>query len=159
MPEVSDSGTSRFLTGHICLIYLYKNGNSLLFGGDLLLLFAAHRCGLLAAKNGEPPSSSPVIVVEGNAPAWPVDSSKSGFGDKGSNFIDLWQRKAFYADHTGYLRLLDDRGCDVYLRPQRFGKSLWLSTMECYYDVRRSFVSAPSRPRRETAATLEMREQ
>ena len=68
-----------------------------------------------------------------------MDPEASSFGDEGSNFVDLWLNKGFYADHTGYLRLMDKLRCCVYLRPQRFGKSLWLSTMECYYDVRRSF--------------------
>ena len=75
-------------------------------------------------------------VVRGNAPAWPVQPEASAFGDDGSDFVNVWRERAFHADHTGYLRLLDRKRAVLFLRPQRFGKSLWLSVMEAYYDVR-----------------------
>jgi len=90
----------------------------------------------------ETPDVEPGVVV-GNAPAWPVQSGVSSFGDAGSDFEHVWRDKRFYADHTGYLRLLDDRSYVLFVRPQRFGKTLWLSTMEAYYDVR--FADSPEK--------------
>lgn len=42
-------------------------------------------------------------------------------------------------DRTEHIRHLEDFG-DVltFIRPRRFGKSLWLSTLGCYYDLRRA---------------------
>ena len=101
----------------------------------------------------ETPDVEPEILV-GNAPGWPVRPGASSFGDEGSNFVDVWKNRAFHADHTGYLRLLDDRRRVVFLRPQRFGKTLWLSTMECYYDVNYADPEGPIDDTMECFSTL-----
>ena len=42
-----------------------------------------------------------------------------------------------YVDRTGYIAELERLGrALVFLRPRRFGKSLWLDTLRCYYDYR-----------------------
>jgi hypothetical protein len=42
-----------------------------------------------------------------------------------------------YVDRTGYVRAVEERGeALLFLRPRRFGKSLWLRTLACYYDLR-----------------------
>ena len=41
----------------------------------------------------------------------------------------------FYVDHTAYLRELERYKTPVFLRPRRFGKTMWCSILECYYDV------------------------
>ena len=43
----------------------------------------------------------------------------------------------FYVDHTAYLRELEKYRTPVFLRPRRFGKTMWCSILECYYDVGR----------------------
>ena len=44
----------------------------------------------------------------------------------------------FYCDRTNYIPLLEDTGDYLlFLRPRRFGKSLWLSVLENYYDLAR----------------------
>jgi len=85
----------------------------------------------------EPGSDAPDApeVVSGNAPAWPVRPGASSLGDEGSDFLTVWRNGAFHADHTGYLRLFDEEPAVLFLRPQRFGKTLWLSIMYYYYDV------------------------
>ncbi|HRY15436.1 MAG: AAA family ATPase [Candidatus Competibacteraceae bacterium] len=42
----------------------------------------------------------------------------------------------FYVDRTDRIALIEDVGSQIlFLRPRRFGKSLWLSTLENYYDL------------------------
>ncbi len=42
-----------------------------------------------------------------------------------------------YVDRTAYIRDLESLGSNlVFLRPRRFGKSLWLQTLATYYDLR-----------------------
>ena len=43
----------------------------------------------------------------------------------------------FYVDHTAYIRELEKFDTPVFLRPRRFGKTMWCSLLECYYDVKR----------------------
>lgn len=56
-----------------------------------------------------------------------------------SNFENLITREYYFADKTKYLPLLEDerygRDYSLFIRPRRFGKSLFLSMMEYYYDV------------------------
>jgi hypothetical protein len=45
----------------------------------------------------------------------------------------------YYVDRTAYIRLLEDKGDTLlFLRPRRFGKSLFLSMLENYYDVNKT---------------------
>ena len=41
----------------------------------------------------------------------------------------------FYVDHTAYIRELEKYRTPVFLRPRRFGKTMWCSILECYYDI------------------------
>jgi hypothetical protein len=53
-----------------------------------------------------------------------------------SDFHRLITSGYFYADRTGHLPLIEKAGDQlVFLRPQRFGKSLLLSMLENYYDL------------------------
>ena len=54
------------------------------------------------------------------------------------NWAELVRNDAyFYVDHTAYLRELEQFRTPVFLRPRRFGKTVWCSLLECYYDVSR----------------------
>jgi hypothetical protein len=45
----------------------------------------------------------------------------------------------FYVDRTDRIPLIEEVGTQLlFLRPRRFGKSLWLSTLENYYDLARA---------------------
>jgi len=44
-------------------------------------------------------------------------------------------RECYLVDNTPYLRTLEDVETPVFLRPKRFGKSLWCSMLGYYYDV------------------------
>ena len=45
----------------------------------------------------------------------------------------------FYVDRTDRIPLIEEMGSQLlFLRPRRFGKSLWLSTLENYYDLART---------------------
>jgi len=45
----------------------------------------------------------------------------------------------FYVDRTDRIPLIEDAGSQLlFLRPRRFGKSLWLSVLENYYDLARA---------------------
>ncbi len=52
----------------------------------------------------------------------------------------------FYVDRTDRIPLIERAGKQlVFLRPRRFGKSLWLSTLENYYDrIRRRCITTIS---------------
>ena len=53
-----------------------------------------------------------------------------------ANFRKLRLENNLYIDKTRYIELLERKGYNyvLFLRPRRFGKSLWLSTMWHYYD-------------------------
>ncbi len=56
-----------------------------------------------------------------------------------SDFYDIITGKYFYVDRTGKIALLEEVGKTLlFLRPRRFGKSLWLSVLENYYDLRKA---------------------
>ena len=44
-------------------------------------------------------------------------------------------RECFFVDNTKYLRELENVDTPVFLRPKRFGKSVWCSLLAHYYDV------------------------
>ena len=52
------------------------------------------------------------------------------------NWRILIEEEFFFVDHTRYLHDLETYRTPVFLRPKRFGKSLWASMLEHYYDVR-----------------------
>ncbi|MBN1487711.1 MAG: AAA family ATPase [Anaerolineae bacterium] len=53
-----------------------------------------------------------------------------------SDFYTLRTEGYIYIDRTEYIPIVEAAGKQlIYLRPRRFGKSLWLSTLENYYDV------------------------
>ncbi|AGX87240.1 AAA family ATPase [Candidatus Symbiobacter mobilis] len=55
-----------------------------------------------------------------------------------SNFRQVALEDYFYIDRTGYIAKLEEHGrYHVLMRPRRFGKSLFLSMLEHYYDQRR----------------------
>ena len=60
---------------------------------------------------------------------------KISYGE--SNLRSLMEDGAFYQDRTHYIPVLEDWRPKflVYLRPRRFGKSLFLSTLEYYYGL------------------------
>jgi hypothetical protein len=54
-----------------------------------------------------------------------------------SNFETLRLDKNVYIDRTGYIRTLENQSNKnvIFVRPRRFGKSLWLSMLHYYYGV------------------------
>ena len=52
------------------------------------------------------------------------------------NWRVLIEEDFFFVDHTRYLHDLEKYRTPVFLRPKRFGKSLWASMLEHYYDMR-----------------------
>ena len=60
---------------------------------------------------------------------------KISYGE--SNFQRLIEDKAFYQDHSLYIRELEERAPRFlfYLRPRRFGKSLFVSMLRYYYGL------------------------
>ncbi len=56
-----------------------------------------------------------------------------------ADFYKIRTENNFFVDRTGKLPLLEEAGSALlFLRPRRFGKSLWLSVMENYYDVNKA---------------------
>ena len=53
-----------------------------------------------------------------------------------SNFVDIIQRNLYYVDKTMYIPKLEDEPDSLFfIRPRRFGKSLFLSMLSSYYDI------------------------
>ena len=54
-----------------------------------------------------------------------------------SNFNDLISQGYYYVDKTPYIERLEkhDKKYFFYLRPRRFGKSLFISTLHYYYGL------------------------
>jgi hypothetical protein len=53
-----------------------------------------------------------------------------------SDFYQIITENYFYIDRTDRIPLVERIGKQLlFLHPRRFGKSLWLSTLENYYDV------------------------
>ncbi|MBU6360257.1 MAG: AAA family ATPase, partial [Chloroflexi bacterium] len=58
------------------------------------------------------------------------------FGYGTADFPKLRNQNLWYQDRTAFIRVLEDTVYyPVFLRPRRFGKSLWLSTLASYYDL------------------------
>jgi hypothetical protein len=56
-----------------------------------------------------------------------------------ADFRRIRQQGMVYVDRTSYLHAIERLGSAlVFLRPRRFGKSLWLQTLANYYDLRRA---------------------
>ncbi len=56
-----------------------------------------------------------------------------------SNFVDVVTRNQYYVDKTMYLPLLEEQAdCLFFIRPRRFGKSVFVSMLHAYYDIRTS---------------------
>jgi len=54
------------------------------------------------------------------------------------NYEKIVRDNYFFVDKTSYIHKLEQYETPVFLRPRRFGKSLWCSLLECYYDVNRA---------------------
>ncbi len=53
-----------------------------------------------------------------------------------ADFYRIRTRGQLYIDRTDRIAVVEDLGDSLlFLRPRRFGKSLWLSTLACYYDL------------------------
>ncbi len=52
-----------------------------------------------------------------------------------ANYRNLILENGYYVDKTPYIRLMETYKNAVFLRPRRFGKSLWCTTLEYYYDI------------------------
>ncbi len=53
------------------------------------------------------------------------------------SFEEIQEQGYYYVDKTRYIDVLEQWKVPVFLRPRRFGKSLWCSTLECCYDIGR----------------------
>ena len=55
-----------------------------------------------------------------------------------ADFYALITENYLYIDRTDHIPLIEKAGRQlIFLRPRRFGKSLWLSVLENYYDIAR----------------------
>ncbi len=53
-----------------------------------------------------------------------------------SNFVEVVEQNQYYVDKTMYLPLLEEQPSNLFfIRPRRFGKSIFLSMMQAYYDI------------------------
>ncbi|KPA18853.1 hypothetical protein MHK_000934, partial [Candidatus Magnetomorum sp. HK-1] len=52
-----------------------------------------------------------------------------------ANYKELVNENGYFVDKTAYIKELEPVKDPVFLRPRRFGKSLWCNILECYYDI------------------------
>ena len=52
-----------------------------------------------------------------------------------SDYAEIRKANAWFVDRTAKLRDLEKVRYALFLRPRRFGKSLWVSILEAYYDI------------------------
>ena len=53
-----------------------------------------------------------------------------------SNFVDIIERNQYYVDKTMYIPKLEDEADALFfIRPRRFGKSLFINMLRAYYDI------------------------
>ncbi|MEE4357477.1 MAG: AAA family ATPase [Desulfococcaceae bacterium] len=53
-----------------------------------------------------------------------------------ANYEEIVNDSGYFVDKTHYVEKLEQIGNPVFLRPRRFGKSLWCRILECYYNIR-----------------------
>ena len=54
-----------------------------------------------------------------------------------SDFVKVVEQNQYYVDKTMYLPMLEDEPSNLFfIRPRRFGKSIFLSMLHAYYDCR-----------------------
>ncbi len=53
-----------------------------------------------------------------------------------ANYEELVAENGYFIDKTRYISRLEIIKNPVFLRPRRFGKSLWCRILECYYSIR-----------------------
>ncbi len=53
-----------------------------------------------------------------------------------ANYEEIVEKNGYFVDKTHYIEKLEQIGNPVFLRPRRFGKSLWCRILECYYNIR-----------------------
>ena len=51
-----------------------------------------------------------------------------------TDFALMRRENGYFVDRTGLIRELEKTRYAMFLRPRRFGKSLWCSVLQCYYD-------------------------
>jgi len=60
-----------------------------------------------------------------------------------ADFRHLVTAGYLYVDRTAHIREVEALGeALLFIRPRRFGKSLWLQTLANYYDLRRAVIRA-----------------
>ncbi len=52
-----------------------------------------------------------------------------------ANYEELVDRNCYFVDKTAYIAKLEDVPNPIYLRPRKFGKSLWCRILELYYSL------------------------
>ncbi len=55
-----------------------------------------------------------------------------------ANYEKIVRENFYFVDKTRFIHELEKYEIPVFLRPRRFGKSLWCSILECYYDINRN---------------------
>ena len=70
-------------------------------------------------------------------------AEKRGYGIGLQVFSDFIEREAIYVDKTAYVyKMAHTKGKNFFLsRPRRFGKSLLVDTLKCYFEGRRELFS------------------
>ncbi len=52
-----------------------------------------------------------------------------------ANYEEIVAKHGYFVDKTEYIAKLEEVENPVFLRPRRFGKSLWCRILECYYSI------------------------
>lgn len=55
-----------------------------------------------------------------------------------ANYEKIVDEDFYFVDKTRFIHEVEKYQVPIFLRPRRFGKSLWCSILECYYDINRA---------------------
>lgn len=83
-----------------------------------------YSCGKMVSKSKEP---SAIL-------AWSL-SVKKPIPYAVANYEELVQKNSYFVDKTHYIEKLEGISNPIFLRPRRFGKSLWRRLLELYYSI------------------------
>jgi len=64
-----------------------------------------------------------------------INKSKKRVLYGSADYREIVMENGYFVDKTKYIEALERVKNPVFLRPRRFGKSLWCNILECYYDI------------------------
>ena len=85
-----------------------------------------------AVSNTDASTSGELRDVNANADHRAVTAAHFAYGD--ANFTVIRNEEQFFVDNSRFIKTLEQHKAVLFLRPPRFGKSLFVNMLHAYYD-------------------------